>query len=97
MWVSYFRVLEDNSCYFQYKRNLVEPEYSNNKKNYNISSTYFEQLEYSPFKIYQQNEEEIICFTVNELDRIKDAVEFFDLSFQKTKITLPLKFLHGEL
>jgi len=94
MWISYFRNLDNNSCFFQYSRNFINPEFSNNKKSYNISSVYFDEKEFKPLKIYQLNDEEVICYVVEEADAIEDLSNISKDLLGKTKSTVLLKFAY---
>ena len=94
MWVSYFRNLDNKSCFFQYSRNFINPEFSNNKKNYNISSVYFDGKEFNPLKIYQLNDEEVICYVVEDNDSIEDFSNISRGLLGKTESTIILKFAY---
>ena len=74
MWVTYFRNLEKEQSYFQYVCSFLEPVKNANNVSYEIDKISFSQEESLPIKVYNLENQELICYCIenSEVDEFKD-------------------------
>ena len=87
MWVCYFKNSGENSIVYRYKSDFISPSYINDQKSYNIDSVEFEGNKFTPLKIYQQSENEIICAVGNNFKN-----DFLTKKFLSPILEITLKF-----
>ena len=89
MWVCYFTNVGIDSCIYRYKVDHLSPTYVNEKKSYNIDSVEIDSKTFHPIKIYQQSENDLICFVSCD----KENFDFLNENkYSSPLIEIPLKF-----